>query len=111
MHKIPLHDCDHRYATGAYRPGDLLRHLVQVRDGECTFTCCSCPARDCDFEHAVPYHKGGATDACNAGMRSRGCHRVKQSKGWNVTQPEPGWHRWATPSGRSYTKGPKSYSA
>jgi hypothetical protein len=111
MHKIPLHDCDHAYATGAYRPGDLLRHLVQVRDGECTFTCCSRPARESDFEHAIPYHKGGATDACNAGMRSRRCHKVKQSKGWKVTQPEPGWHKWTTPSGRSYTKGPKSYSA
>jgi hypothetical protein len=111
MHKIPLHDCDHRYATGAYRPGDLLRHLVQVRDGECTFTCCSRPARESDFEHAVPHHQGGATDACNAGMRSRRCHRVKQSKGWNVTQPEPGWHKWHAPSGRTYTKGPKSYPA
>jgi hypothetical protein len=111
MHKIPLHECDHRYATGAYRPGDLLRHLVQVRDGECTFTCCSRPARDSDFEHAIPYHKGGPTDACNAGMRSRRCHKVKQSKGWRVTQPKPGWHKWTTPSGRSYTQGPKEYPA
>jgi hypothetical protein len=111
MHTIPLHDCDHACATGAYRPGDLLRHLVQVRDGECTFTCCSRPARESDFEHAVPYHQGGPTDACNAGMRSRRCHKVKQSKGWNVTQPEPGWHKWHAPSGRTYTKGPKSYPA
>jgi hypothetical protein len=111
MHAIPLHDCDHRYATGAYRPGDLLRHLVQVRDGECTFPGCSRPARESDFEHAIPYHKGGATDACNAGMRSRRCHRVKQSPGWDVTQAEPGWHQWQAPSGRTYTKGPKQYPA
>ena len=111
MHAIPLHDCDHAYATGAYRPGDLLRHLVQVRDGECTFPGCSRPARESDFEHAVPHHKGGATDACNAGMRSRRCHQVKQSPGWAVTQPEPAWHQWHAPSGRSYTKGPKQYPA
>jgi hypothetical protein len=111
MHAIPLHHCDHRYATGAYRPGDLLRRLVQVRDGECTFPGRSRPARESDFEHAVPYHQGGATDACNAGMRSRRCHRVKQSPGWDVTQPEPGWHQWHAPSGRTYTKGPKSYPA
>jgi hypothetical protein len=111
MHAVPLHDCDHRYATGAYRPGDLLRHLVEVRDGECTFPGCSRPARESDFEHAVPHHKGGKTDACNAGMRSRRCHRVKQSPGWHVTQPEPGWHQWQAPSGRTYTKGPKSYPA
>ncbi|HEX6453199.1 MAG TPA: DUF222 domain-containing protein [Trebonia sp.] len=111
MHAIPLHTCDHRYATSAYRPTSLLRHLVQIRDGECTFTGCFRPARQSDFEHAVPYDKGGPTDACNAGARSRRCHRVKQGPGWTLTQPEPGWHRWTTPSGRSYTKGPKRYPA
>ncbi|HEX6451196.1 MAG TPA: DUF222 domain-containing protein [Trebonia sp.] len=110
-HEIPLHDCDHRYATDSYRPGTLLRHLVEIRDGECTFTGCSHPADHCDFEHALPYEKGGTTDACNAGARSRRCHQVKQSRGWSVTQPEPGWHRWQAPSGRSYTKAPKRYPA
>lgn len=110
-HKIPLHDCDHRYATGSYRPGTLLRHLVEIRDGECTFTGCSHPADQCDFEHALPYEKGGATDACNTGVRSRRCHQVKQSRGWSLTQPEPGWHRWQAPSGRAYTKGAKRYPA
>jgi hypothetical protein len=111
LHPVPTHGCDHRFATGSYRPGALLRHLVEVRDGECTFTGCSHPAARCDFEHAVPYDKGGKTDACNAGARSRRCHRVKQLKGWSVTQPKPGWHQWTTPSGRSYLKGPKSYPA
>ena len=109
FHPVPTHDCDHRFATGAYRPGALLRHLVEVRDGECVFTGCSHPASRCDFDHAVPYDQGGPTDACNAGVRSRRCHRVKQSKGWSVTQPEPGLHQWTTPSGRTYTKGPKEY--
>ena len=89
MHAIPLHDCDHRYATDAYRPSSLLRHLVQIRDGECTFTGCSRPARQSDFEHAVPYDQGGRTCACNGGARSRRCHHVKQSPGWSVTQPAP----------------------
>jgi hypothetical protein len=111
IHKIPLHDCAHTYETDGYRPSALLRHLVQVRDGECTFTGCARPARESDFEHAVPYDKGGRTDLCNAGARSRRCHQVKQSPGWTVTQPEPGWHKWTAPSGRSYTKGPKQYPA
>jgi hypothetical protein len=110
-HEIPLHNCDHRHATGSYRPGALLRHLVMIRDGECTFTGCSHPADQCDFEHALPYEKGGATDACNTGARSRRCHQVKQSNGWSLTQPEPGWHRWQAPSGRAYTKAPKRYPA
>jgi hypothetical protein len=109
LEPMPTSDCDHRHESHAYQPNDTLRHLVQVRDGECTFPPCSRHARDTDFEHAVPYDKGGRTCACNAGSRSRQCHRVKQSPGWNVTQPRPGWHQWTTPTGRTYTQGPKRY--
>jgi hypothetical protein len=109
LHKIPVHECDHRYETGAYRPSDLLRHLVQVRDGECTSVSCSMPAWRCDFDHVTPYDRGGRTDACNAGMRSRRCHQVKQKPGWEVTESRPGWHQWTAPSGRTYVKGPMRY--
>jgi hypothetical protein len=108
---VPTHDCDHRYQTSAYQPGDRLRRLVQVRDHQCTFPTCSRPARESDFEHAVPYDQGGKTDACNAGARSRRCHQVKQSPGWTVAQPKPGWHQWTTPTGRSYTQEPWRYTA
>jgi hypothetical protein len=108
---VPTVECDHRYETHGYQPSDKLRHLVQVRDGACTFPPCSRHARESDFEHATPYHKGGRTCACNAGARSRACHRVKQSKGWNVTQPKPGWHQWETPAGRIYIQGPWRYPA
>jgi hypothetical protein len=108
---IPVTDCDHRHESHAYEPSDTLRHLVEIRDGECTFPPCSRHARNCDFEHAIPYDKGGRTCGCNAGARSRRCHKVKQSKGWKVTQPRPGWHEWTTPSGRTYTKGPMKYPA
>jgi hypothetical protein len=108
---LPTFDCDHRYETHGYQPSGRLRHLVQVRDGTCTFPPCSRHARESDFEHALPYDKGGRTCPCNAGARSRACHRVKQSPGWNVTQPRPGWHRWETPSGHVYTQEPKRYLA
>jgi hypothetical protein len=111
LEPVPLTDCDHRHESHAYQPNDTLRHLVQVRDGECTFPACSRHARESDFEHAIPYDKGGRTCACNAGARSRRCHKVKQSKGWKLTQPLPGWHQWTTPSGRSYTQGPMRYPA
>ena len=81
---VPTHECDHRHEVSGYEPGERLRRLVQVRDQECTFPPCSRPAKDSDFEHAVPYDQGGRTDACNAGARSRACHQVKQSKGWTV---------------------------
>src|SRR5580693_8851632 len=111
LEPVPVYDCDHRRESHAYKPNDALRHLVQIRDAECTFPCCTRHARESDFEHAVPYDQGGRTCACNAGARSRRCHRVKQSKGWAVTQPQPGWHQWTTPSGRKYTQGPKQYPA
>jgi len=108
---VPTHGCDHRHQVNAYQPSDKLRRLVQVRDHECTFPPCSTPAHDSDFEHAIPYHKGGKTDACNAGARSRRCHQVKQTAGWTVTQPKPGWHVWTTPTGRTYTQEPWRYIA
>jgi hypothetical protein len=111
LEPVPVTDCDHRHESRGYQPGDTLRHLVQVRDGTCTFPPCSRHARESDFEHAIPYDNGGRTCACNGGARSRRCHRVKQSKGWTVTQPQPGWHQWTTPSGRTYTRGPMRYPA
>ncbi len=106
---VPTDDCDHRYESHAYEPNGTLRHLIQVRDYTCTFPSCSRHARESDFEHAQPYDKGGRTCACNAGARSRKCHRVKQSPGWKVTQPKPGWHEWTTPSGRTYIQSPYRY--
>ena len=107
---MPATGCDHRHQSRGYQPNDALRHLVEVRDGECTFPTCSRHARGCDFEHAIPRDRGGRTCACNGGARSRRCHRVKQSRGWSLTQPRPGWHRWTTPAGRTYTQGPMQYT-
>jgi hypothetical protein len=106
---VPTYDCDHRHESHGYEPNDKLRHLVQVRDYTCTFPPCSRHARNSDFEHAQPYDKGGRTCSCNAGARSRKCHRVKQSPRWKVIQPKPGWHEWTTPSGRTYTQAPYRY--
>jgi hypothetical protein len=111
LEPVPTLGCDHRFESHAYQPNAMLRHLVQIRDGDCTFPTCSRHARESDFEHATPYDKGGRTCACNAGARSRACHQVKQSPGWNVTQPRPGWHQWVTPSGRAYIQGPQRYPA
>jgi hypothetical protein len=109
LEPVPTYECDHRNESHAYKPNATLRHLVQIRDYTCTFPPCSRHARDSDFEHAVPYDQGGRTCGCNSGARSRKCHRVKQSPGWSVTQPQPGWHQWTTPRGRTYTQGPKHY--
>jgi hypothetical protein len=108
---VPVDDCDHRHASAGYAPSARLRHLVQVRDGACSFPACSRHARDCDFEHAQPFDSGGLTCACNAHACSRACHRVKQSPGWTVTKPRPGWTQWTTMTGRTYRQGPWRYPA
>jgi hypothetical protein len=108
---VSVHDCDHEYQSDSYQPGARLRRVVRVRDRECTFPTCSRPAHESDFEHCVPYGKGGRTCACNAGARSRRCHQVKQAPGWTVTQPRPGWHVWRTPTGRTHVQEPWRYIA
>ena len=59
LEPMPTFECDHRHESHAYQPNDTLRHLVQVRDYTCTFPPCNRHAKDSDFEHAVPYDKGG----------------------------------------------------
>jgi hypothetical protein len=103
---IPVTDCDHRYQSKGYQPSATLRHLVEIRDGQCTLPVCARHARRCDFEHAVPWHQGGRTCACNGGARCRHDHQIKQTPGWAVTQPRPGYHQWTTPAGRTYTTEP-----
>ena len=106
---VPVDQCDHRYESPGYRPRAKLRHLVEVRDGECTFPTCRRAARRCDFEHAQPWDQGGRTCACNAGPRCRHHHQAKQAEGWRLDQHQPGEHTWTTPSGRTYTSGPATY--
>lgn len=38
-------------------------------------------------------------------------HRVKQSQGWRLKQPEPGIYAWVTPAGWTYVTGPENYAA
>jgi Domain of unknown function (DUF222) len=103
---VPVTDCDHRYESKGYQPSGTLRHLVEIRDGQCTLPVCPRHARQCDWEHAVPWHQGGRTCACNGGCRCRHDHRIRQSPGWTVTQPLPGYHQWTTPAGRTFTTEP-----
>ena len=109
LEPIALTDCDHRHQTTAHDPSGRLRHLVEIRDGECTYLPCRRAAERCDFEHAIPWEQGGRTCACNAGPRCRHHHHLKQAAGWKLEQNRPGYHTWTTPAGRRYTTGPISY--
>lgn len=41
LNPIPVFGCDHRYETAGHDPSRQLRHLVNIRDGNCTQPCCS----------------------------------------------------------------------
>ena len=100
LYPVAVSECDHRYRTGQHDPGDLLRHLTEVRDGTCTRPGCARPARTCDYEHAEPYEAGGATCMCNGSAVCEHDHQIKQAKNWHVTQPTPGFRQWTTPVAR-----------
>ena len=109
LEPLAVTDCDHRHQTAAHDPGRTLRHLVQIRDGACTYPPCLREARRCDFEHAIPWDQGGRTCSCNTGPRCRHHHHLKQAAGWKLEQNQPGYHTWITPAGRRYTTGPITY--
>jgi hypothetical protein len=111
LHPVPTGECGHQHESARHQPGDLLRHLVTIRDGKCGFPACSRHARESDLEHAQPFHKGGRTCGCNCWACSRSCHQLKQSDGWDVTEIRPGFHQWTTPSGRTYVQEPWRYPA
>jgi hypothetical protein len=103
--------CDHTRESPHYRPPPSLRHLIQIRNTCCTAPGCRMAATACDDDHSVPFGQGGRTCECNLGPLCRHHHRVKQARGWRLTQPEPGVFVWNMPSGRFYTTGPAHHVA
>jgi hypothetical protein len=102
--------CDHKHQATGHDPGRMLRHLTGILNATCTLPPCRRPERTCDYEHSVPFGKGGKTCLCQAGPVCRTDHRHKQSPGWRLEQAgSRGWFRWTTPSGRSYLSGPTQY--
>jgi hypothetical protein len=94
--------CAHRHQAAGYQPSATLRHLVKTRSPQCGFPGCRLPARRCDDDHTIPYHKGGKTCECNLYPLCRHHHQCKQAPGWHLEQPEPGILIWTTPNGRRY---------
>jgi Domain of unknown function (DUF222) len=109
LHPLITENCDHRFQSQGHDPGTKLRHLAQIRHGTCAGPVCRRPARQCDFEHNVPYEAGGRTCLCNGGPKCRHDHRVKQHPRWKVDQLPDGSFRWTTPSGRTYITEPTRY--
>jgi len=88
----------------------LLRHLTRILNGTCTFPPRRRPDSQPDYEHSLPYERGGRTCLCQAASVRRANHKDKQSPGWHLEDAgASGWFRWTTPSGRSYLGRPTQY--
>lgn len=111
LHEIPVTSCSHEYEEPGHDPSPLLRHLVNVRDRECVHPVCARTARECDYEHAIEYSKGGRTCGCNGSPKCPRDHGLKHRANWQATQVAPGYHEWRTPSGRVYRTQPARYPA
>jgi hypothetical protein len=109
LEPLPVTSCDHRHQSSGHDPSPRLRHLVEIRDGECDYPPCRRAAARCDFEHTIAWEDGGPTCSCNAGPRCRHHHHQKQHPGWRLDQHQPGIRTWTTPAGRTYTTGPTTY--
>jgi hypothetical protein len=101
--------CEHRLEAAGHDPGTELRHVTNLRYGTCTGPACRRPAAQSDWEHNVPFEKGGRSCLCNGNPECRHDHRLKQAPGWTVTQHPDGSIDWTGPTGRTATTRPHRY--
>jgi hypothetical protein len=80
-----------------------------ARNTTCTAPGCTRPATACDQDHTIAYEDGGRTCECNLAPRCRRHHMIKQSPGWELSQPEPGLLTWTSPAGLTKTTTPTIY--
>jgi hypothetical protein len=100
--------CDHASVEDGYVPSEKLKDLVRARNATCVAPGCGAKAVHCDADHTAPW-PAGKTDQCNLGPACRRHHKLKQSRGWKLEQPQPGHFAWIAPSGRTYTVRPTVY--
>jgi Domain of unknown function (DUF222) len=103
--------CGHPGAVSSYRIPDSMRGLIEARDQTCRSPVCRQPAWRADMDHTIPYDLGGPTCRCNVSAECRHHHRLKQLKGWQLRQPQPGVLIWVTPARLTYTVEPDPYPA
>jgi HNH endonuclease len=101
--------CNHQRQARSYRPPELMRHLVCIRQRTCAFPGCRRRAERCDIDHTTPFDQGGRTCPCNLEPLCRRHHRAKQAPGWRLDQPEPGTLVWTAPHARRYIVTPDPY--
>ncbi|WP_434613670.1 DUF222 domain-containing protein [Arthrobacter sp. A5] len=104
----------------AYTPAADLRRWIINRDKTCRGIGCDKPARSCEIDHTIPYHRQtyapdgtplplGETSDTNLGAFCAFDHHLKDDPGtgWTVSQPTPGVFIHTSPTGRVYPNNPE----
>jgi hypothetical protein len=105
---IAKDSCEHASRENGYVPGEKLKDLIRARNATCVAPGCGARAVYCDVDHTAPW-PAGQTEQCNLGPACRRHHKLKQSRGWKLEQPQPGHFTWTGPSGRAYLTRPTTY--
>ena len=85
-------------------PTGWLRDAALALHDTCSGPGCQRPARDCDLDHADPWHPtqpgtpGGRTDIDQLAPLCRTHNRTKETVGWQVTQTADGSRTWHHPA-------------
>ena len=72
-------DLDEHSATvsAAYATPEVIKRVVEARDGTCRFPHCTRPAENCQKDHCVAYADGGPTAAFNLVSLCQTHHNIK----------------------------------
>ncbi|WP_395657800.1 DUF222 domain-containing protein [Nocardioides sp.] len=97
----PVIDLNAELTTETYRPTEVMKEQIGLRDRQCCFPGCTRPARRCDAEHQVPWPEG-PTASSNLAPACRTHHRLKTHAGWDYQRVTGVGFVWTTPMGRTY---------
>ncbi|MGH3167492.1 MAG: HNH endonuclease [Trebonia sp.] len=101
--------CAHATEVKAYKVPETMRRWLAARDFTCRYPICRHRARQCDWDHTIPFDRGGRTCPCGLGALCRHHHQLKQAEGWQLSQDRQGHFTWTTPAGLSYRAEPHKY--
>uniref|UniRef100_UPI0037837CC4 HNH endonuclease signature motif containing protein n=1 Tax=Nocardioides sp. TaxID=35761 RepID=UPI0037837CC4 len=97
----PVIDLNAELTTETYRPTELMKEQIGLRDRQCCFPGCTRPVRRCDAEHQVPWPEG-PTASSNLAPACRTHHRLKTHACWDYQRVAGVGFVWTTPMGRTY---------
>ena len=103
----PVLDLNEEITSPGYRPSELLKEQVALRDRWCPFPYCECSARYGDKDHIDPFDPDGPPGQTSSSKLAAPCrthHRLKTFSDWTYTVVGPGAYLWRSPHGYVFLK-------